>query len=298
MFDAHIVHSGSDRVIVTTEQAQIYSFRNVNGGFQLEWPRGGGVPAATLAAENVGWTLREPNARLTRYYDSFGLRKIRSLDDGRTITITYDEDGKPSAVTNSWAAWSWDVATNASGRITAITVVDHPELGWQYTYDGNDLTSVTSVANVPWRTYTYGPLLTAVHDALGNLIESHTFDGDQAVSDTSSGPEISGVTYDHAGRTADEEYTETTAGSGAVTRYYSRLVAGMRRVVELAGSCDCGSEDIVYARGPQGEVLREQDARGYVTEYTYGPDATVLLLRRWPCARVTAIRRTIHRTVV
>ncbi len=210
-----------------------------------------------------------------------GSRRSGRFDTGRAIAIEYDGFGRPSAVTDSWDAWHLDVTADpGSGRITGISVADEPTLGWQYVYTGDKLTSVLSAADAPWRTYEYGTSLQAVRDPLGNLIESHTFDGKRAVSDTSSGSEIVSVTYDHPGRVAGEHYTETTSAAGAVTRYYSRPIAGSRRIVEVDGTCDCGQGDVVYAHGLLGQILREQNELGYVTEHTFSGDGNARLSTR------------------
>jgi RHS repeat-associated protein len=279
MFDARIIESTLTRLILTTEEAQLYMFSRENGTYHRQWPRGGAK--ASLTVENGFWVLREPHGGTTRHYSLSGLTKIESIADRRAIVIERDAFGRPSAVSDSWESWRWDIATDPiTERITGVTVAGRPDLGWSYLYDGEDLASVVSVGGATWRTYEYGPLLTAVRDPLGNLIESHTFDGAKAISDTSGGTEIASVTYDHAGRVPGETYTETTTAAGAVTRYYSRTIAGSRRIVEVDGSCDCGTGDAVYTHGPEGQVVREQNERGYVTEHTFETGGTVPIQTR------------------
>lgn len=232
---------------------------------------------ALLSTDSEGfYVLHEPDGRVTRHYAEHGLRRIRSLVDGRTISINYDAFGRPSSVRDSLQAWQWNIATDpVTERITGITVDGRPDLGWQYVYSDDDLTSVVSVSNATWRTYEYDPVLVSVRDPLGNLIESHTFDGNQAQSDTSSGAEIVSVIYDQPGRVDGERYTATVSATGETTRYYTRPIVGTRRVVEVSGTCNCGTSDVVYAHGARGQIVRQQDARGYITEHTYSVDGTV-----------------------
>ncbi|MGZ8708935.1 MAG: hypothetical protein ACXW28_01820 [Thermoanaerobaculia bacterium] len=57
-----------------------------------------------------------------------------------------------------------------------------------------------------------------------------------------------------------------TYAGGRTTDFYSRHIAGQMRTVQIDGSCDCGSEDGVYAWDAAGHFVREQDALGYVRE--------------------------------
>lgn len=58
--------------------------------------------------------------------------------------------------------------------------------------------------------------------------------------------------------------------SGAFTVYYQRSVAGQWKTTEIDGNCSCGTDDGVYGFDENtGNVVRVQNAKGYVTEYAY-----------------------------
>ncbi len=279
IFDARLVANGMrdvfDRVDVFTENAERFLFVREAGSYRQIWP----VPdraRGSLVLEPSGDILhREAGSSMVRVFRGGKLVALRNAGTGHEVAIAYDANGRPTTVADSWGSWSWTVATNGTtGRITSIAVVGHPELQWTYAIDGNGyLTGVSTPAGT-WRTYTYssGRMQTA-RDGAGHLIESHVYDGaGQALTSSGNNGEITNIAYDLPGREPGEWRTRVTYAGGRTTDFYSRHIAGQMRTVQIDGSCDCGSEDGVYAYDAAGHVFREQDALGYVRERQYVQD--------------------------
>lgn len=210
------------------------------------------------------WLFRATDGRLT------GIRDVGSAHE---VSIAYDGAGKPQTITDGRGAWTWTM-TMAAGRISTIAVDGHPALTWSYSYDASgNLQTVTSPAGT-WRTYTYGPHgLEQVQNGVGHVLESHQYDASgRAITSVGPSGDLSGVTYDLAGRVPGEVITRVTSSAGETTDYYSRFVAGKMRTVEVAGSCGCGGDVAVFAYDAAGHVLRQQGADGYVTRRVFSDD--------------------------
>ncbi len=170
----------------------------------------------------------------------------------------------------------WTITPDASNRISSITV-DGTSLVWTYIYDGSgNLVTVTGPSSAAWRSYSYSSDgLTAAHDAPGNLIESHSYTFANGVmrggSSIADQDDITSVSYLLPGRDNFEKITRTTSGTGATTDYYTRVIAGRPRTAQVVGHCaSCGTNDAVYAYDlVNGHLLREQDARGFITVRTF-----------------------------
>jgi YD repeat-containing protein len=69
-----------------------------------------------------------------------------------------------------------------------------------------------------------------------------------------------------------EQVVQVNEATGAVTTYYLRQVGDRWRPVEVHGDCACSGNDHVYHYDLAGNVILEQDARGYLTRSTYTTD--------------------------
>jgi RHS repeat-associated protein len=260
---------GTTFVIVETEGTR-YIFRHDNGAFRQVWPPNG--IAATLVYDGASGTyaLHQPQHDIdivARAGDGAPL-SYRSRSTGREVSIAY-ANGLPSHVSDSWGNWGWTVSTDAAtGRITAIAL-DGTGDTWQYTYDASGaLTGVQGPNNAPWRSYTYaGGHLTEARDAARRLIESHQYDSrGRATTSASAQDNVQSVRYYWPSSTTAEVATSVTSGTGSVAVYKTKYVSGRPRTSEVSGSCSgCGVNDAVYAYDEEtGDIVREQDARGYV----------------------------------
>ncbi|HEX3578136.1 MAG TPA: DUF6531 domain-containing protein, partial [Thermoanaerobaculia bacterium] len=257
---------------VKTASNSQYLFQNVGGGWLQMWPKGG-VPAILVAGTGT-FTLREPRSAIETIFDSTSGRVLRvhSRASGRDVVISYDAGGVPSHVADSWGNWGWTITPDATHRINLIAV-DGTSFVWTYNYNGSgNLVNITGPSGAAWRSYTYdGGGLTAAYDARGTLIESHaysyTHQGYRATSSISDQDDITSIEYFSTDWNGQEFVSRATSGTGGTTDYHTRMIAGRMRTVQVDGHCaTCGTNDAVYGYDPlNGHLLREQDARGYIT---------------------------------
>jgi len=276
-FDAHLFtyhpQSLSKTVVeIRTASDAGYVFEDDGQWVQL-WPKGS--KPAILTESSGLFTLREPGSSIETVFDGASGMAIRSHSrsfPGRDVSVSYSS-GFPVHVADSWWNSSWTITPNAANRISSIAI-DGTSLVWTYTYDGSgNLITVTGPSSSLWRTYAYnGTKLTQAHDARGSLIESHSYTDDltHATSSIADQDDITSI-ITLAGRDNFEKITRTTSGNGSTTDYYTRVIAGRQRTVQIIGHCaTCGTNDAVYAYDfANGHLLREQDSRGYITAYGF-----------------------------
>jgi hypothetical protein len=199
---------------------------------------------------------------------------LRDIVTGREAQFVYDGQGFPQSLTDSWSGTRWTLTKDATRRlVSSIAVEGRPDLVWTYSYDaGGNLQTVLAPGSATWRTYEYASnRMTASRDALGNLIESHTYDaGGYGISSTGPGDESSTIQYNLPGSVADERVTRLTYKAGAIADYALRRAGGAYRPVRISGACaSCGAGEATYVHDQEGRVIREQNAAGYVTVRTY-----------------------------
>jgi len=277
-FDATIItmtSSTPNSAVVYTEDDQHAVFDQIGAGWLQVWPSGVDAYGTLTGSDSSGYIYREAGSSMVRYYGGSGnhhLTGLKDLRSGRQIAITYDSFGAPATIVDSFGAWSATLTTDGNHRVTQIAIDSHPELVWNYAYDGNgNLTTVTPVnATAPWRSYSYvafgsGWLLSTVTDALGNLIEQHTYDGNgRAITSTGPSGDITNIQYNVSPPT-----TVLTRADGSVSTY-EQSFADRDVTTHLDGGCaSCGGHDLTAAYGSSGHVWRAQDGRGYITEFIY-----------------------------
>ncbi len=277
VFDAWLkgtgVKSEFDRVLIESESGDRSVFVLANGAYRQVWPVVQSTPGALVQDGSGDFLYRESGSNVIRLFRGGRLVALRTAGSDHEVTITYDANGRPTAVADSRGTWAWTVNTT-NGRITAISVNGLPNLQWTYTRDANgNLTTVSTTAGV-WRTYTYSnDRMEEARDGVGHRIESHLYDASgQALTSSGDQGEITAIEYDQPGRTAGEWRSRVTYANGRTTDYYSRYLAGKMRTVEIDGACDCGTEDAVYVHDDNGRVIRAQDALGYIREVHYADD--------------------------
>ena len=179
--------------------------------------------------------------------------------------------GLPARVDDSWRG-TVATFTVTDGRVTGISTADGGSLSYTYGGDGA-LESVTLDAQ-PIRSYTTTDgQLTKVRDGSGRILESHGFAAGAAISTQSAGKHVTGVTWDAGSpRVPGEQVVQVNEATGALTTYYLRQVGDRLRPVEVRGDCACSGNDHVYRYDLAGNVILEQDARGYLTRSTYTTD--------------------------
>ncbi|HEV7237955.1 MAG TPA: RHS repeat-associated core domain-containing protein [Thermoanaerobaculia bacterium] len=272
LFDRRLV-ADADVVSLSTATNEVVTFRLVGGVLVQTWPTA--ASAGTLVHDAVAgtYTWRAPGASETAVFRASDgrLLVLRDLTSGHEAQIGYDAAGLPQSFTDSRNGVSWTL-TIAQGRVTSIGVSGRPDIAWTYSYDAaGNLTSVAASGGT-WRSYEYATdRMTASRDALGNLIESHTYDANgYAVSSTGDVDEIALLEYGLPGAAAEELVTRVTYKTGATTEFALRPIGGAYRTVQSTGGCAvCGAGNATYVRDERGRVIREQGADGYVTLTVY-----------------------------
>ncbi|MGI8836313.1 MAG: Ig-like domain-containing protein [Pyrinomonadaceae bacterium] len=228
-----------------------------------------------------------------RQFNSLG--KLSSLADriGNQTTLTYSSGGKLASLTDPFGR-VLSFTTNSNGQVLSIS--DSMGTIATYTYGaGNQLLSVTYADNSAFQFAYDGNLrLTTVTDALGNVIESHSYDGQgRAITSERHG----GVEHYSLNYVSDTE-TYVTDALSRVTKYTFDTSKGRNVVTQVEGLCNCGTgsqsktwtyddqlnvisktnalnQTTSYTHDASGNRLTETDATGTVT-YTYNEFADVL----------------------
>lgn len=265
---------GSTTIAIGTEGNDRYFFNGKNGVFRQLWPVGSSTSALSSDGGG-GYVLRAYGSGVEHSFDASGrIYKLRQLNNGREVNITYDANGLITRVADSWGNWAWNVTTNATAhRITTIAVEGTP-ISWGYSYSTAGNLETVQENGVTWRTYAYngayGGALSEIRDAGGNLIESHSYGPDGATTSIGQTDDISSITYNMATSDPDMTITRVTSATGAETDYYEKSIAGRVRTDHIEGGCtSCTSRNAIYVYDVDGRLVREQNARGYVTEKSY-----------------------------
>ncbi len=271
-------------VFLRTEQNQQVAFERRTSAqpYRQIWPRNQ-LAQGKLSFDGTSYVYEADGEGVVRTYDATTgvITGYRSVSDGQGVTIAW-QGNFPSSVTDNRGNWTLAV-TNDGTVISGVGVSGQPSLQWTYRHSGSQLDSVEDAASNLWRGYEYDlpSLLTRVTDARGALIESHQYVAGKGA--TSSGPsgEVTSVVYnppDRTPRTTDETITSVTYGSNYRADYYMRPIAGRLRVVTINGPCSsCDMNDVVDTYDEKGNVVREQDGRGYITNFAYDQTGSTLL---------------------
>lgn len=279
MFDrmlATTVSAAGEAITMSGDNNELVTFIGpVGGPYTQATPRLDGNLGTLQYHSSPGvYELRNAGGTMTSRYSAGSGRFLgwRDLVSGRLTTITYDASGLPQSVVDSWSGLTWTITANATTRrVTSISSSGTPAITWDYTYDaGGNLESVKANTS-PWRSYEYtNNRLTAARDALGNLIESHTYDSSgRGTSSYGPSDEISLIEY-LAGANAGETLTRVTTAAGGTTEFVLKSQGTAWRPVSTSGGCSsCGARDSVNAYDREGRVLRKQSADGYIADFTY-----------------------------
>jgi YD repeat-containing protein len=277
-------------VFLTTERNQNAAFERDTSSqpYRQIWPRNQSAQGK-LAFDGTFYIYEADGEGVVRTYDAASglITGYRSAADDQGVTIGW-QGGFPSTVTDNRGNWTLNI-TNDGTLITGIGVSGQPSLQWSYVHAAGMLLNVTDAGANIWRTYVYdsSALLEQVLDARGATIESHQYDT-AGNGITSSGPsgEVTNVVYNPADRTPrspDETITSVTYGSNYRADYYMRPIAGRLRVVTINGPCTaCDMNDVVDTYDDHGNVVREQDGRGYITLFTYDQTGSTLVTTSGP----------------
>src|SRR5436190_632252 len=243
IFDSRLfvlAEATGDTISMTDENNESFVFMRRNGVYTQMWPKGR-TSAGTLAFDAMAslYVHRPAGAGTARLYRSSDGRFVglRDISSGREVRITYDANGLPQSVKDSWTDVTWNVTVNAATK--RVTAIETAGLTWQYSYVNDNLIGVLAPGSSTWRTYEYtNDRLTAAKDALGNLIEGHTYDAyGRTMSESGARDEIDSIQYGAAGTSSTQLVTRITMKSGVVSEFTLRPIGGSWRTVSITGRC-------------------------------------------------------------
>lgn len=226
-----------------------------------------------LTQSGSGFTLPMADGS-NRQFNTTG--KLISLTDrnNNTTILTYGSSGFPSSVVDPFGR-VLTLTTNTNGQVLSIS--DTMGTIATYNYGGNSqLLSVTYADNSAYHfSYDGNFRLTSVTDALGNIVESHTYDSQGRALTSEKHDGVDHYTLNYVSNTQ----TDVTDGLGRVTKYTFDKSKGRAVVNRVEGLCSCGgggSQVQTWTYDSQLNVISKTDALGHVTSYTYDGNGNVL----------------------
>lgn len=274
IFDAGataITPDNANVVVVNEDRTRAVFHLKTTGVWQQKWPAGD-VAGTLTGSAATGFTFRDSSGSIVRTFGAnHRLTRIEDLRRGRAVSITYDVAGNPTHISDERGQWSCTI-TVANNHIVNISVDGRPDLSWTYAYSGSLLTSVTVAgASAAWRTYDYtNSRLSAIHDATGAIVERHDYDAEgRAISSYDPTGDITNIQYPASDANGIATTSVTRADNSQAT--YEQALSGGGIVTQKAdGGCSsCGSNDATAAYDSRGNLVRLQNARGYVTRTVY-----------------------------
>jgi RHS repeat-associated protein len=211
-----------------------------------------------------GFTLTTKDGT-ARQFNAAGKLTFIADRQGNQTTVAYDTSGKLVSLSDTFGR-VLSFNTNASGQV--LTVADTMGTIATYTYGvASQLLSVTYPDNSAFHFAYDGSLrLTTITDALGNVVESHTYDnlGRALTSEIEGGVEHYSLNYISATE------TNVTDALGHLTKYIFDASKGRSVVTNVEGICTCGgSQSQSWTYDSQLNVTSHTNALGQATTYTY-----------------------------
>jgi YD repeat-containing protein len=181
-----------------------------------------------------GYTLTLKNGEVHTFGAYGKLLTVNDRNNNQT-SLDYDANGNLAGITDPFGR-VLSVTSNAAGRV--VSIADALGTIATYRYDPQDeLASVTYGDDSRFDfAYDANNLLTNVTDALGNILEAHTYDSNRRglTSEGHGGVERYVLNY-----VSDTE-TEVTDALGRVTKFTLDKSKGRNVVTRVEGFCSCG----------------------------------------------------------
>jgi RHS repeat-associated protein len=220
--------------------------QNVDNTFTLTL-RDGAVHQFDASGKLLSFTDPNNNS-ISLSYDGSGHPVTITDAAGRTVTLTYDSEGKIGSMSDStgtiatYTHWIFGILTN-------VTYADGSQFNFNQTFIVNYI------------------LIASVTDALGNVLESHTYDSqNRALTSEIAGNGTERYTLSYVSATE----TDVTDALNHVTKYFFDKSKGRNVVTQVEGSCSCGNAQIqTWTYDSQLNVLSKTDALSHTTTYTY-----------------------------
>ncbi|OLE52048.1 MAG: hypothetical protein AUG51_19830, partial [Acidobacteria bacterium 13_1_20CM_3_53_8] len=230
-------------------------------------PVQGDFHAQIVNSADGGFVLTFKDGRVHRFNKNGKLLSLTDINNNQT-TLTYNADGSLASITNPTGR-VLTLVSNAQGHVTSIS--DQMGTIASYTYGtSNELLSVTYADNSKYQfdysTINSNLLLASVTDALGNILEAHTYDsqGRALTSERQGGVER--VTLNYISSTE----TDVTDALGHVTKYFLDKSKGRNVVTQIEGTCGCGNSQVqTWTYDNQLNVTSKTDALNHTITFTY-----------------------------
>lgn len=213
------------------------------------------------------YALTLKDRSIHRFNPASRLTSVADRNGNRTV-LTYGPTGVLATVTDPFGR-VLNVTTDGDGRVTSVG--DQLGVVAAYTYGpAQELLTVTYADNSQYR-FEYAvvngrPLIAAVKDALGNVLEAHAYDtsGRAKTSERHGGVEKYTLNYYSATE------TRVTDALGRLTKYFFDASRPRRVLTRVEGSWACGGSRVeTWAYDAQLNVTTRTNALGQSATYTY-----------------------------
>src|SRR6266567_2135674 len=220
--------------------------QNGDGSFRVAF-KDGSVHRFSSTGKLLSFTDRMGNQTSVAYDINSRVISITDLF-GRVLTVTPDANGRVSAISDAVG----NIANYTYGASNELLTVSYPDTsGYHFGY-------TTANGNL---------VLASVTDALGNVLESHTYDaqGRALTSERQGGVEHFRLSFVSATE------TDVTDALGHVTKYFFDKTKGRNVVTSVQGLCSCGSGSQMqsWTYDNQLNVVSHTNALGQIATYTY-----------------------------
>jgi RHS repeat-associated protein len=219
---------------------------------------------------NGTYTLTYKDGRVHQFNAAGKLTSLADRNNNQTL-LTYDTGGNLTSITDA-SGRVLTVTRDTSGRVLSIS--DSVDVVATYTYSADKLLSVTYADTSGYQfSYNSSNLLTSVTDALGHILESHTYDlqGRALTSQKQGGVELFTLSY------VSNTETDVTDALNHVTKYFFDKSKGHNVVTRIEGSCACGTSNVqTWTYDNQLNVLTKTDAANQTTTFAYDANGNLL----------------------
>lgn len=213
---------------------------------------------------NGTYTLTLKDGSVHQFNAAGKLTSLVDRNNNQTL-LAYDANGNLASVTDPFGR-ALTIASDTNGRVLSIS--DSMGVVATYTYGSSDqLLSVTYADNSGHQfSYNSAFQLTSVTDALGHILESHTYDakGRALTSQKQGGVELYTLNY------VSNTETDVTDALNHVTKYFFDKSHGHNVVTRIEGSCACSPTNVqTWTYDNQLNVTSKTDAANQTTTFTY-----------------------------